>query len=101
MSDIVKQPELTFPLKVFVYGTLKKGFGNHGVLGKSKFIKKSTMFGVLLNLGGYPGFLPKQTGMGVHGEVYEVPDLETLNALDLLEGHPYHYVRCQLDSVGG
>lgn len=92
---------IQFPIKLFVYGTLKKTYSNHAVLGKSKFLKNAETSGILLHLGGYPGFLETLTGLPVLGELYEVPDQETLDAIDRLEGHPNHYTRQQISLVGG
>jgi gamma-glutamylcyclotransferase (GGCT)/AIG2-like uncharacterized protein YtfP len=64
--------------KVFVYGSLKKGFGNHSLLTDSHY------------LGPYPGVV---SGEGIiHGELYEVDDT-TFSRLDRLEGYPSFYGR--------
>jgi gamma-glutamylcyclotransferase (GGCT)/AIG2-like uncharacterized protein YtfP len=86
---------------VFVYGSLKKGYGNHCILGDSTFIgdhvtdEKYTM----LSMGAFPcvddgGTTP------IHGEVYAVTD-EILNNLDLLEGCPRFFKQKKLSSVYG
>jgi gamma-glutamylaminecyclotransferase len=93
-------------MRVFVYGTLKKGFGNHGLLENSKFV------GAAITHCKYPmwcsGVFPYMAdvqGVGklIFGEVYEV-DEKTLNRLDVLEGVPHHYVRriipLAIDKVG-
>lgn len=76
---------------VFVYGSLKKGFGNHRLLEKSECVAKGTIAGRLYSLGSYPG-LKDAVDERVHGEVYSVDD-ETLKSLDWLEGHPKMYER--------
>ena len=81
--------------KVFVYGTLKKGHGNHERLlaSNSKFIGNACTEPIftMLHLGGFPGIV-----LGGHtpikGELFEV-DAETLARLDHLEGHPNFYQR--------
>lgn len=103
-KEMVKKQDIElveFPARVFVYGTLKKGYGNHGTLGESKFLRNCSAFGILLQLGGFPGFLPVSTGMPVEGELYEVPDKATLDRLDRLEGHPSHYTREKINLIGG
>lgn len=79
--------------QVFVYGSLKKGFGNHQLLerGDAKFVGDAQVSGFqLFSLGPFPAVVP---GNGtVSGEVYEVGP-ETLAALDRLEGHPTFYQR--------
>ena len=78
---------------IFVYGTLKQGFGNHHY-----FLNKDPLtIGILRGYqllgkpkGGFPCIGP---GDGyVEGEVYEVDDQE-LAAIDRLEGHPTWYLR--------
>lgn len=85
---------------VFVYGSLKNGFGNH-----DHFLKFSKMLGegvtvdrcwFMLDLGCYPGVvrMPDTVGDGfrIYGEVYEV-DSHTLRKLDGLEGNGSFYTR--------
>ena len=84
---------------VYVYGTLRKGQGNHHLLDRSKFLgmaktkKKYALYG-----SGVP-FLSR-TGAISHviGEVYAVDDA-TLSRLDELEGHPDAYKREQAEVV--
>lgn len=78
-------------IKVFVYGTLKRGYGNHRLLqGRSMYVQDDCIDGNLFDLQYYPCAQP---GDGViHGEVYMVGP-NTLAALDRLEGHPVYYQR--------
>lgn len=87
--------------KLFVYGTLKKGYHNHHVLGNNaKFIGEATVNRVRLY--GGPGFpYAIYTGVGSHhitGELYEVPDLVSC---DRLEGYPNHYDRLNMPCYEG
>ncbi len=94
---------MTSPKKelVFVYGTLKKGFGLHQVLKninaefKGNWITdpKYTMFA----LGGFPGVRPNG-GDSIHGEVYAVPNMKEL---DSVEGYPSLYTREKLSTEWG
>lgn len=82
-------------LTIFVYGSLKRGFGNHGVMERAggRFIGEAqTEAGfTMYSLGGFPGVI--RTGEGsVKGELYEVP-VTGLPGLDMLEGHPNFYRR--------
>ncbi len=76
------------PHLVFVYGTLKKGGANHGLLTGQVFLGKARAGpGVTLySLGDYPGlvFSPDDRE-GVTGELWAV-DSATLANLDELEG---------------
>ena len=77
---------------VFVYGTLMKGFGNHGLLAGSDFVgsaRLATEDYRMVDLGCFPGLtsrgLPDGMYRVVHGEVYSV-DADVLRGLDALEG---------------
>ena len=83
--------------KVFVYGSLKRGFGNHRVLGDSKMVAMTTTrrHYHMLSYGAFPGVLDTREGyehFPVDGEVYEV-DSNTLRDLDRLEGNGHFYQR--------
>ena len=72
-------------MKVFVYGSLKKGFYNNVVLGDSEFVAVDIVSGYsLISLGAFPMAIPDPNGQ-VIGEVYYVTP-ETLEKLDRLEG---------------
>ena len=87
--------------KVFVYGTLKRGYGNNRLLkyatylgkasttGKWNMIGKDMPFPYLLNF-------DSVTGSNIIGEVYEC-DVNTMRALDNLEGVPNHYRQLSLN----
>lgn len=79
--------------KIFVYGTLKRGHGNHRLLANARFIGTGISEPVftMLHLGGFPGIV-RSGETAIHGELYEV-DEGTLHRLDRLEGHPSFYER--------
>ncbi len=84
--------------RVFVYGTLKKGHGNHGALEGAEFLGRCYLEGeyTLLDLGWYPGLVASGAEASrVYGEVYRV-DEPTLHTLDLIEGHPSFYERVKV-----
>ncbi len=82
--------------RVFVYGTLKKGYHNHdSFLDKAKFIGNATSVSKWTMIGegmGFPYLLERSDNLGnnIKGEVYEVTADELKN-LDYLEGVPTHY----------
>lgn len=91
-------------VKVFVYGTLKQGFHNHGCLEGATYLKPAVL-GIPLRMfdtGGFPVLLPateNKPGYFPTGEIYELPagpqgDL-ILARLDRLEGEGrmYHRVK--------
>lgn len=80
--------------KIFVYGTLKRGFDNHHFLMGSRFIgtgrtvEKYAMF--VEN--GIPFVVQDQSVSPIFGELFSV-DNSVLDNLDRLEGHPNWYQR--------
>lgn len=87
------------PELVFVYGTLKEGFGNWGRLLANKpdvkALGTATVEGIMFHIGGYPAVCLEEPLTRIHGEVYEV-SLDVMQQLDYLEGVPGHYVRSQV-----
>lgn len=75
----------------FVYGTLKRGYGNNRIFQMSptaEFIEEAVTepkFN-LYHLGGFPGVTEKGN-TAVHGEIWAVSDEETKRRLDALEGY--------------
>ena len=83
--------------KIFVYGTLRQGFGNHRLLEQADFLGSAvtvedySMFG-----GGIPFVNPNVKKYPIVGEVYEVNENQ-LKRLDALEGHPDWYYRTPIE----
>lgn len=72
--------------KLFVYGTLRRGCGNHRLLDGSEYHGIAVLDGYrMVSLGGFPAIYRGEKGDTVTGEVYEV-DAATLRRLDSLEG---------------
>lgn len=92
--------------QVFVYGTLRSGHHNHGLLEGSDatFIGDTKVGGyILLDLGAFPACIPSydKNEFKVVGEVYSV-DGETLSRLDRLEGvFNKFYMRQVVDTEWG
>jgi len=89
-------------INLFVYGTLKRGFGMNRMFNNSKFVgKASTGKGYkMISLGGYPGVLFGGEG-SVSGEVYEVSE-DVLTQCDHYESNGFLYNRKRiLISVDG
>lgn len=90
-------------MKVFVYGTLKRGFCFHHLLeqGGAEYVgafvtpPKYTM----LDLGRYPAVVLNGR-TPIHGEVYEVSK-DCFKRLDRLEGYPDFYNRTTLHTHFG
>lgn len=89
-------------MKVFVYGTLKRGYANHIWLAENnaKFIKEDSIKGVMYSLGAYPMVDITETEGRVIGEVFEVTDACS-KALDKLEGYPGFYDKQEVNTIDG
>lgn len=89
--------------RIFVYGTLLRGFGNYDRLlkGRSTFVKEAETSPIftMWNLGSFPGVVNKGY-TAIKGEIHEVSD-DVLRDLDRLEGHPNFYVRTPLRTADG
>jgi gamma-glutamylaminecyclotransferase len=84
-------------MRLFVYGTLKRGFGNNRLLHGATFVREDSITAFLYS-SGVPFATP---GPGiVHGEVFDVPE-ELVPRLDSLEGHPHGYKRTVMPLHGG
>jgi len=78
---------------IFVYGTLRKGFGNHHLLENAEFLGTGrTKEKYKMTANGIPFVSKSEPVSYIIGEVYEV-DKKTLKRLDRLEGHPDWYKR--------
>lgn len=75
----------------FVYGTLKRGYGNNRILSESstaKFVEEGATepeFN-LYDLGWFPG-VTENGETSIQGEIWEVSDEQTKRRLDQLEGY--------------
>jgi gamma-glutamylaminecyclotransferase len=77
-------------IKLFVYGTLKSGFGNNRFLDGCCFEKA---FAESMNIHAGPAYPFAIRGEGiVRGELYNITP-EILLQIDNLEGHPHFYRR--------
>jgi gamma-glutamylaminecyclotransferase len=76
-------------VEVFVYGTLKRGGGNHGYLAGQRFVAAAATRPDyrLYSFNGYPGMIraPAGAGFAIPGEIWRV-DRACLARLDEMEG---------------
>ncbi len=82
--------------KLFVYGTLKRGFANHFYLQGAKFLgeaRTKERYPMVAPKRSYP-YLIDRPGIGYHieGELYEI-DHRILKRIDRLEEYPLYYTR--------
>jgi gamma-glutamylcyclotransferase (GGCT)/AIG2-like uncharacterized protein YtfP len=92
---------------IFVYGTLKRGCRNHGVLQSAEFLGTVwTEPGYrMVHCGAYPGLVRAENhepvgGESVCGELYRV-DETLLAALDRFEDAPNEYERVTIKLTDG
>ncbi len=85
---------------MFVYGTLKKGYGNHFIMDGAKYLSEAYIVGwEMRDLGGFPA-ITKSDGGKVHGEMYIVSP-QVLKRADKLEGYPSLFNREKVKSDKG
>lgn len=83
--------------RVFVYGTLKRGFPNHFFIESQTFLGRAeTVETYALYEDVYPIVCKRERVSRIRGEVYEVGDA-ILKRIDILEDHPVHYCREQVE----
>ena len=88
------------PLYLFAYGTLKRGHYNHDLLEDANYVADViTKFAYpMVQLDEpYPYLIDCEgEGYPIKGELYKI-DAATLSMLDILEGHPEHYRRREIE----
>lgn len=85
---------------IFVYGTLKRGFGNNRIIADQNYLGLGETVAStfqMYSLGGFPGVV--RGSKTIRGELFEV-DEEAFARCDRLEGHPYFYRREQVEVTG-
>lgn len=89
-------------MKVAVYGSLRKGMGNHGLMGDSQCIGQALMVdpATMFSNGGFPilSFSVKQE-KPILAEIYEVDSPQIMQRLDRLEGYPEWYNRTEKEFI--
>jgi len=91
---------LTMNELVFVYGTLKRGYGNHSVIDRegNQFVSEAFLRGPfkMISLGAFPGVVEDTSlpDAEIQGEVFRVAE-DNMAALDALEGNGRFYTRYQ------
>ena len=87
-----------FPVKVFVYGTLKRGGSNHDVMVRAggRFLceaKTSELRKLIVTYLPFLCYGHASDGYQVEGEIFEIPDAQGLDLIDTLEGNGSFYQR--------
>ena len=87
-----------FPVKVFVYGTLKRGCSNHDVMVRAggKFLCEAKTAELRKLIVPHLPFLydgHAPDGYQVEGEIFEIPHARGLDLIDTLEGNGSFYQR--------
>lgn len=108
IAKVVQTDQLPPPLevpgtdKLCVYGTLKRDYSAHRLLGASVFEGTTFILGYeMISLGGFPGaFKSSDLQQAVYVEVYNV-DKTAFLTLDRYEGHPTFFKRELVKTVYG
>jgi len=86
-------------MKVFVYGSLKKGKKLHYLLKNAKYLgtgETCSPYPLIVSKNGwYPYLLEKKGGYKIKGEVYEIT-YSLLKRLDRVEEVPHYYYRKEI-----
>ena len=81
---------------LFAYGTLQTGENNHGFLAGAQCVGAAQtvlQFSLHIDLDSQIPYLTEQPTTFVSGELYMLPDAQSLAQIDWLEGHPRDYQR--------
>jgi gamma-glutamylcyclotransferase (GGCT)/AIG2-like uncharacterized protein YtfP len=94
--------EFKAPALICVYGTLRKGHGNHRIIEDCKYLGEfhTEPIFLMLSLGGFPGLFFNGED-SILCEVFKIEDDNTLRRLDRLEGYPSFYNRTQIETPWG
>jgi gamma-glutamylcyclotransferase (GGCT)/AIG2-like uncharacterized protein YtfP len=87
------------PVRLFVYGSLRRGAENHHELGAAVFlglVNTAPRYGIV-RVGAYPALVAGSTAIA--GELYEL-EHGALRALDAFEGPGYRRALVQLEGGG-
>ena len=86
-------------MRMFVYGSLKRGHTNHTLMQDSRFLADATTQPAydMLDFGYYPGVIANGR-YSIRGEVFTVSG-DVLNVVDALEGHPIFYRRVRIPVI--
>lgn len=87
---------------VATYGSLKKGFHNHGFIRDSKYLGVDSIAGYsMYKYSSFPMVVASDDiNDTIMVEVYDI-SVDTLVRLDYLEGHPEFYHRIHVDTIYG
>lgn len=83
-------------MRMFVYGSLKRGHTNHDLLMRSRYFADGSTMPTfeMLDFGHYPGVIEDGT-YSIRGEVFLVTGA-VMGIVDALEGHPFFYRRVEV-----
>ncbi len=97
-NKLIAMRDTTFPIRVFVYGTLKRGGSNHDFMMRAGGVflcEAETREKRRLIVDGLPYLCDglAEDGHNVEGEIFEIPDTRGLALIDGLEGNGHFYRR--------
>ena len=89
-------------LKIVVYGSLRKGMGNHRIIEHATLLSTEivSLPFEMIDMGSYPGLIRSKEVNDIVVEVYEV-DMPTYQRVEMLEGFPSFYSREPIETTVG
>ena len=89
-------------LKIVVYGSLRKGMGNHRIIEHATLLSTEivSLPFEMIDMGSYPGLIRSKEVNDIVVEVYEV-DMPTYQRVERLEGYPSFYSREPIETTVG
>lgn len=89
-------------LRIAVYGSLRKGMGNHRIIENANLLSSETMTlpFEMIDMGSFPGLIRSEEMNDIKIEVYEVDDA-TYKRVERLEGYPSFYDRELIETSAG
>jgi len=96
-SGVFVKEDENFEVNLFVYGSLKKGFDNHGILSKATYISKARTVRKFAMYEAknkeYPYLIKNQALNHIYGELFKIRRKDLLQKIDIFEGSPDYYTR--------
>ena len=92
---ITDDKSIKLPINLAVYGTLKKGYGNHYLIKECLYMGEVLLPNMRCYMGSsFPmAWYDKESSQKLKCEVYLISDQKVLDQLHSLEGHP-DFFRC-------
>ena len=96
-TSLFIKEDKNFEVDLFVYGSLKKGFDNNGILGKATYISKAVTVRKFAlyksDDGAYPYLVKNKSLNNISGELFKIKRKDLMLNIDIFEGSPDFYIK--------